>query len=149
MKTISQYLEEAIAPFSGFVLARSQMPQIDDIDVFGQFLFENDIMFYEKRVFIDGIADFKPTQVEYDEEKVESMYNDFKKSIDEHAKPVIVADGYVIDGHHRYYAIKQLSEVEKAAYGKAESMYPIMSIQLPLNQALKYAYEFYLRTPAT
>jgi uncharacterized protein (DUF1015 family) len=140
MKELSQHLEEAISSFSGFLLSRVQMPQIDDIEDFKTFLYENDIRFVSIRLELDNFLSkniFKPTQTDYDENKVDRIVADLEnKNLDE-VKPVIFSeDGYVLDGHHRYYAAKKL------ALTRPHSKFPILKVNLPINKLLVSANQY-------
>lgn len=118
MKDINQYLDEALTPFSGFLLARVNMPQIDDIELFEKMLADRGVSTERLGLPVENL---KPTQFDYDEEKVERMMAD---PVD---KPVVIAsDGFVIDGHHRYHA----------AYRLREHDIPVVMVDLPINKAL-------------
>lgn len=92
MKSFQQWVNEEQSKFHGFLIPRSEMPQIDDHQKFIDLMWVNGINVIDKTV---GILFVKPTQIDYDPEKVQKMIN---------KKVLIGSDGYILDGHHTYYS---------------------------------------------
>ena len=100
-----------------FNIGREQMPQINEIEEFKSYLKFNGVNFIEKSFATRTI---KPTQIEYDEEKVKNM--DLIKD-----KPIVISsDLMVLDGHHRYF--KHIEEDEKMIFA--------IKVDLPINELL-------------
>jgi hypothetical protein len=105
MQSIKDYITEAMAQRSAFYLSRVQMPQINDVVSFKRFLDKMNVSHSEQSKQWDTLT---PSQIDFDQEKV----NKIKSSIEfSSMDPVIVAKtssgSYILDGHHRYYALKQ------------------------------------------
>lgn len=106
---------------------RKDMPQVRDKDVddVKQILLDNKIEFEEGYA---NVGDLKATQEDYIPDKVEK----FKKSIksgDFELNPLFVAkEGFIMDGHHRWLAIKDI-------YGEGYRI-PVIKIGLPKEEAL-------------
>lgn len=91
--SLRKYLEEQAAAFN---LGRVSMPQIEDQESFIDYLRTKDIDTEWNLHTLDFI---KPIQIDIDQDKVIAM------AAQTHLKPVIVSDmGYILDGHHRYFA---------------------------------------------
>lgn len=134
MKTFRQYLaEEKQSVYnSGFNLSRSSMPQLKDIDAFLAFLSNHDEVGDSVTIknWISTVDHLLPTQNEYDIAKVERLVDMVERG--DQIKPIITSsDGYVVDGHHRYFAADQLG-----------ASVPFMEIGLPLNKLMKVALEY-------
>jgi hypothetical protein len=87
-------LEEAVN--IGLTFARKEMPQIGAAASFVKYLRDNDIE--SQRTKIDP-NDLKSSQMEFDNDKVESLRMNPSKN------PIIVSnDGHILDGHHRWLA---------------------------------------------
>jgi len=119
VKPYSQFVsEECIV--GGFVIARSQMPQINDVNAFKAFLTSASID------YVEGDFDprkFKPVQIDVDAAKIADIA-DFDKPI------IVSADDYILDGHHRYFA------------GRDRSYIKAIKVDLTINKLLSLAYEF-------
>lgn len=111
-------------------IPRDQMPQIpsDRVQSFLKDLRSTDVTVQEKHVPASTI---KPTQIELNREKVEK----FKGESDENlAKPVILSsDGYLLDGHHRWQALKEKSPNAEV---------PAKIVDLPINDLLERGRSF-------
>jgi hypothetical protein len=85
------------------------------------------------------VGDLKPTQAELNLEKVEEMrYNSSDADLE---KPVIVsADGYILDGHHRWAALKTKSDRAKIQ---------VHHVDLPIRDLLETARKFAKTTHKT
>lgn len=123
MLKFKEFIKEEMVPYSGFVLARNQMPQIKNIDHFQNYV---DQLGIETKLYTAKVYSFQPTQFEYDDKKV-------AKIIDEGiTKAIIVSeDNFVLDGHHRYFAAKF-----------ANLEIPILKVLLPINKLLKISYTY-------
>lgn len=135
MKSFRQFIQEEMIQGSGFNLPRSQMPQIKDIDNFLSFISSFGHSSFDGFGQVDQ---FKPTQTNYDQSKVDRIIKDWKSQLEaSRAKPIIVSyDGFVVDGHHRYLAALQTG-------------YEIQYRELSTNVAdsLKLAYEYTSESP--
>lgn len=102
MKTFEDFIKESrqVLQYSGFNISRANMPQIKNTDKFCRYLRKRNQSFIISDI---RVADIKPTQMEYDTEKVNKI-----KSKGPVTKPVVLSsDNHVIDGHHRYFAADQ------------------------------------------
>lgn len=95
-------MERKIMPFSAFLLAREQMPQIN-LDQFKQVLKKHNVKFES---FVEDVSIFKPTQYDYDLYKAKNITMGWRKNPATIKDTFIFvsSDGFVLDGHHRYYA---------------------------------------------
>jgi hypothetical protein len=85
-------------------IPRHLLPQIpkDEQDNFREFLEGNDVKTTLKRIKASAL---KPIQSEVNQEKVDQL----KKEPQALAEPIIVSKGgYLLDGHHRWVAQKEL-----------------------------------------
>lgn len=83
---------------------RHTMPQIKDFEAFSKDLKENEIEQGSEKVDASGL---RPTQKNFNQAKVDDM----KETGDWKKKPIIISsDDFIIDGHHRWLAAKQLKE---------------------------------------
>jgi len=99
MKSFKTFLEESQTFVSGgFNIARSEMPQLNDIDAFIDHIERSGILALNIELRVDSL---KPTQIEYDQAKVDSMIG---KDL---GRIVVSNDLFVLDGHHRYFAAAQ------------------------------------------
>lgn len=131
MKCFKANIKEKIIPFSAYVLPRSQMPQIKNIDHFTNYLNQLGINFDKTS---GTVTSFKPTQFEYDKWKVNNIKMDWRKEPDSilNSKPILVSnDDFILDGHHRYFAALQSSKT-----------IPIIQIDLPINKLFKLTLEY-------
>lgn len=116
-----------------FMIARVNMPQIDDVEAFTDYLYG--IHGVGICTYIDYVDGYKPLQSEgFDEYKIRNICMDMRKKPDDipSMKPIIVSgDGFVIDGHHRYLAaIREQVKI------------PYIVVDITANKLLKLAYEF-------
>lgn len=99
MKTFEEFIKESrqVLQYSGFNIPRASMPQIKNTDKFCRYLRKRNQSFIISDI---RVSDIKPTQMEYDTEKVDKI-----KSKGPVIRPVVLSgDNHVIDGHHRYFA---------------------------------------------
>lgn len=90
------------------VRRRHTMPQLTDFDGFKKDLEKSDIDLSLKSL---DPKKLDPTQSNFNQDKVDRMKEDDGWT----RKPIITSrDGYVIDGHHRWLAAKQLGKQLKA-----------------------------------
>jgi hypothetical protein len=106
----SKILEAIIKPKDSLGITRDQMPQIDGKHI-PEFL---SWLRLEKGVGVEtremNVSDLKPSQGELDTDKADKIWDE--KSAKEF--PIIVSnDGFVLDGHHRWLAIKRNDESGK------------------------------------
>lgn len=115
-EVVTEYAEAA--PEGGIInldygkrLNRSQLPQIKSTDVaeFVEWMSEQGVDSFSTTV---KAADLNPIQLEINLDKVEGMKQVHQSGTkDMGAKPVMVSsDDFLIDGHHRWYALKELGE---------------------------------------
>lgn len=111
-------------------ISRDQMPQIVSADVpeFIEFLKKRGVKVSKETVRVGSL---KPTQYEYDMDKVEKM----KSAPDSVLKKIIMAskDNHILDGHHRYSALKEKNPSERL---------PIWKIDVPIKDLIKLSFEF-------
>jgi hypothetical protein len=127
MKSFKEFIKEQ------FMIARINMPQIDDVSKFTEWLTETKGV--GSYPYIDSVNSFKPLQAEgFDEYKIKNICMGMRKDPDSipNMKPIVVSeDGYVIDGHHRYLAaIREQVKI------------PYIVIDTTANKLLKLAYEY-------
>lgn len=107
---------------------RHQMPQIKDKyqqDVF-QYLYDNGIKFSKKTV---RVGEIKPAQKEI---RIDVSMELLKTQSNKLKKPILVSsDGYVIDGHHRWFAFFLENPMQKVKFIKisipAKKIIPIIN----------------------
>ena len=129
MKTFKQFIFEDQMKMSAFNLPRSQMPQIKDIDSFLSYVSSQG---HSSMDMFGDVDDFRPTQTDYNQEKVDRIKHDMIRNPRINTKSIIVtSDGFVLDGHHRYLAAKQLGE-----------MIPYYELSTNVTDSLKLAYEY-------
>lgn len=115
--------EQHICIPGGMNISRTSMPQLDT-DAFVKYLEDNSIGVYRNT----DIFGAKPLQVNIDTAKVDEIASKGAANI----SPIVVSsDGYVLDGHHRFFASK--------AIGCAVDGYVV---DLPINKLLKLALEY-------
>jgi len=126
MKSFNYFIKEQ------FSIARVNMPQIDDLEAFKGFVVSQGL---DYSVNTDTVSHINPLQsVGEDEYKIRNICMSIRKDPDSivDMKPIIVSDdGYVIDGHHRYYAAI-----------REDVKIPYIVIHTTANKLLKIAYEF-------
>lgn len=108
----------------GFNITRSQMPQIKNED-FKKWLESKG---HEVSLVDDVDINFvKPLQQDYDIAKVKSMSLNLE--------PVFIAsDGYILDGHHRYF--------KKKLFSNRRTISCYQTPNLTINKLLSLAYEY-------
>lgn len=128
MQRFKQFLTEyGSQPFSAFLVARVSMPQINNVNDFTNFL---DQLGVDVVSGLQSVSHLHPTQTDYDQEKVDRIVSHMHTDND--LTPIIISnDGFVADGHHRYYAAKQ-SELE----------INVLVVSLPINKLLKLMYDY-------
>lgn len=100
IKDLLPFLKECTeAPLN---ISRGLMPQIQDIEEFLEALLDSGINWESKEM---NISDIKSTQNEFDREKIENL----KKNPPKQPLFIISNDGYLLDGHHRWITLKEIS----------------------------------------
>lgn len=124
MKSFTSFLyETATYVAGGFNIARSEMPQIKDQEKFADYL---ESLGYEVMAIAISPTIIKPTQIEFDQSKVDAIKGT-------QLAPIIVSDDYfVLDGHHRYFAALQ----------NGDSNITVYYVSVGINKLLRHAYEF-------
>jgi hypothetical protein len=93
-------------------IPRDKMPQIDSVQKFKEYLKENDIDF--ERIKIPA-KDLTPTQSQLETDKADNIWAEYLKKKNETSNPlsgeiVVSKDKYILDGHHRWFAVKRNNE---------------------------------------
>ena len=114
----------------GLGLPRAELPQVksDDMQNFIDWLKEKNVDVFKSKM---EVGELIPIQKEINVEKVKSMMekHDAGKIDLVTGKPVMVsADEHIIDGHHRWFALRELSE---------ENEMETINIKLPVKKLLK------------
>lgn len=122
MLSFKQYVHEQ-SVVGGFNIARADMPQITDQDAFAAYLEFVGVQVIKLPVPVSNI---KPTQVEFDQAKVDSIKAPYGSII-------VADDNFILDGHHRFFAAKADVDCD---------MIDAWVCATPINQLLKHAYEF-------
>lgn len=127
MKPFKVFIKES------FMIARSNMPQIEDVEKFTEWLADDRGV--GSWPYYDLVTPYSPLQAEgFDEGKIKDITMDLvedPESIPD-MKPIIISDdGYVVDGHHRYLAAMRL-----------EVKFPYIVVYTSANKLLKLAYEY-------
>ena len=129
MKTFLQFIREELTSGPAFNLPRSQMPQIKDIDSFLSYISAHGHLYIDMFGTVDN---FRPTQTDYDKDKVDRIKQDMIRNPRSNTKPILVSsDGFILDGHHRYLATKQLN-----------GMIAYYELSTNVTDSLKLAYDF-------
>ena len=120
---------------SGLGLPRAELPQVksDDMDNFREWLQEQGVESFKSSM---EVGELSPIQKEINLEKVASMMEKHQAGeIDlVTGKPVMVTeDEYIIDGHHRWYALRELDETNEME---------TINIQLPVKKLLEVVKEY-------
>lgn len=95
-------------PTPGLNIHRKDMPQIEDKHMTGffEFLKSKGGKIVKTKM---KASDLKPTQRNFNVDGVAAMENHFRTNKEKSRKPLIVSsDNYIIDGHHRWLAAKNL-----------------------------------------
>lgn len=121
MKKFREFLNEELA-LGCFNIGRKQMPQIDNHEEFESYLNERKIVFSKVAIKTENI---KPTQIEFNQEKVDKMPLE--------NNPIIISNDYkVLDGHHRYFKHQQTNQ----------PYINCMKVDLPINELLNFCNEY-------
>jgi len=131
MKTFREFLSEEQIAQSGFGLPRSQMPQVKDLNHFVNYLEQLGISYIEST---GDLSAFKPTQAEFNKWKVNNIKMDWRKkpeSVSTTKSVLVSEDGFVLDGHHRYFAAIQANE---------DINY--IKVDLPINKLFKLVQDY-------
>lgn len=127
MQTFKDFITEQ------FMIARVNMPQVDDIEKFVDFL--DGYKGVGSKPYYGYVDHLKPLQAEgFDQVKIDAIVDDLLEDEDlvDGMKPIIVSsDFYIVDGHHRYLAAL-----------KAEVKFPYIVVYATSNKLLKLCYEF-------
>lgn len=94
------------------MIPRHLLPQIpkDKYKEFIEFLQDHEIRVQVGKVLVSQL---RPIQAHVNREKVESLKDDIQKAKN---SPIIVSkDGLILDGHHRYIAMKEMGFPKMAA----------------------------------
>lgn len=122
MKAYSEFVQ---GMFASFKMHRLEMPQIDEMEGFLNYLSDLNIIY--TLLEEEEAGAYLPTQQDFDLSKVESIIE--SKSFD---KPIIVSEeNRVLDGHHRWMAASMSGNTLK-----------VIKVYLPINQLLKHAYDY-------
>lgn len=105
-------LEEIIKPKDSLGIERKDMPQIGskNINSFLKYLEKKNIAHEKCTMQVSGL---KPSQAELDTDKADKMYAESNKSEGQNPLqiPVFISNNdYVLDGHHRWLALKRNEE---------------------------------------
>jgi len=132
MKTFRSFINEQMTLKPGFVLSRDQMPQIKNIDHFVNFIERQDIDVSREEEC--DVSSLRPTQFEYDKYKVYNIKMDWRKdpgSVSNTAPIIASQDGFVLDGHHRYFAAHQ-----------SGTYIPCITVHLDINKLLRLSMDY-------
>lgn len=111
-------------------ISRFKMPQIESANIkdFVEWLNKKGVKTKLDQI---KVSELKPTQSKYNPDKVEKLKT---APLDVLRKDVIVSnDNYILDGHHRYQALKSLSN--------SHEMYIIL-VDLSIDDLLDYANKY-------
>jgi len=120
---------------TGLGLSRADLPQVKsgDMDNFREWLQEQGVESFKSSM---EVGELNPIQKEINLEKIQSM-------MEKHAageidlvtgKPVMVTeDEYIIDGHHRWFALRELDETNEME---------TINIKLPVKKLLKIVKDY-------
>jgi len=128
MKTLKDYLTEQTLEGSAMFLPRASMPQINNIESFKKFLTNKGVTYKDYYAASNSLT---PLQSDFDQTKIDRM---IAANTSNMYSPIIVArtstgHRYILDGHHRYIALKQMNmtvpviEVEIEAIDLLRTMY--------------------------
>lgn len=105
------------------------MPQIKDIDSFLSYVSSQG---HSSMDMVGDVDDFRPTQTDFDQDKVDRIKYDMIHNPRKANKSILVtSDGFVLDGHHRYLAAKQLN-----------NMISYHQLSTNISDSLKLAYDY-------
>lgn len=120
MLSFNQYVTEQ-SVIGGFNIPRASMPQIADQTAFAAYLEFIGISVKKGPIALTSV---KPTQTEFDQAKVDGMTGPYGSII-------VSTDGYILDGHHRYFAALR-DQLEIDCY----------ACDAPINQLLAHANDY-------
>lgn len=115
-------------------MVRSKMPQVDDLDDFTAWLMRKGVT-HKKTTC--KCSDLTPTQKHFKTEKVKAIVEAIGKGAAGVKKPILVAQGKVIDGHHRWAAYKMLGP---------DSTMAVYSVDLKPDEVIKMAKSYGARS---
>ena len=122
MLSFKQYVHEQ-SVIGGFNISRADMPQIVDQEAFVAYLEFVGVQVIKLPV---PVAHIKPTQVEFDQAKVDNIKAPYGSII-------VAEDNFILDGHHRFFAAKGDAGCD---------MIDCIMCGTPINQLLKHANDF-------
>lgn len=130
MQRFKQFLQENdTLRFSAFLISRTSMPQINNVNDFVNFLDHQGVDATHNNTTVDHL---NPTQTDFDQQKVDRIVSDWADGGASDVKPIIISDdGFVADGHHRYYAALQ-----------SNTPINVIVVMLPINKLLKAMYDY-------
>jgi len=110
---------------------RDELPQIkgEDVDKFLAFLRRKGV---EVEAGETKVADLKPTQSELNQDKVEKLAKDGRTDALRSAI-IISSDDYILDGHHRWAAVKKLDKDDTIRTKRAD---------VPIKRLIQLGHEF-------
>lgn len=116
MKNFTMFLSERVQ-----LRARKNMPQIDNMDEFVKDLKKEGYKISSEKIEAKKL---KPTQTEFNMEKVKGMISSGKYK----NKPIVVtSDNYILDGHHRWKAHVEVKEDQ-----------PIIRVNMPFEKLFDF-----------
>lgn len=113
-------------------LRRDELPQIpkDQLKYFMDYCMRKGVF---SRKFDIPVKDLKPIQKHVDREKVDKFKREFNKSC-EHLQPLLTSkDRFVMDGHHRWLAAKEINPQFK---------YPCLEFDCSIAKLICLGHEF-------
>jgi len=128
MKNFRQFITEEMSQFSGFLISRDNMPQIKNVKDYVNFIERQGIRVDSGNMMVYM---FRPTQINFEQEKVDRIKADVGDDTSTMTPIVVSEDGFVLDGHHRYFAAQQM-----------DISIPVITVNLPINKLLKLTNEY-------
>jgi|AntDeeMinimDraft_5_1070356.scaffolds.fasta_scaffold26318_2 hypothetical protein len=128
MKNFRQFITEEMSQFSGFLISRDNMPQIKNVKDYVNFIERQGIRVDSGNMMVYM---FRPTQINFEQEKVDRIKADVGDDTSTMTPIVVSEDGFVLDGHHRYFAARQM-----------DISIPVITVNLPINKLLKLTNEY-------
>jgi len=128
MKNFRQFITEEMSQFSGFLISRDNMPQIKNVKDYVNFIERQGIRVDSSNMMVYM---FRPTQINFEQEKVDRIKADVGDDTSTMTPIVVSEDGFVLDGHHRYFAAQQM-----------DISIPVITVNLPINKLLKLTNEY-------
>ena len=101
--------EEIFIPGPNLNVPRAQMPQIQSklVGEFLSYLRENGVEVWKDKVPADQL---RPIQADINSPKVVSMMR--RTDLETGNPPIVSADNYILDGHHRWLALLNVSRMQ-------------------------------------